>query len=62
MKSLKKISREGLKTIKGGLRQCPLDGNCGGDQCCANGVCRSIAGAGPNTYYCTPPTVIDVTP
>ncbi|WP_131368730.1 bacteriocin-like protein [Chryseobacterium luteum] len=61
MKNFKKISRQGLKTIKGGLRQCPLDGECGGNQCCASGVCRPIAGAGPNTYYCTPPTMIDIT-
>ncbi|MCT2562848.1 bacteriocin-like protein [Chryseobacterium herbae] len=62
MKNLKKISRENLKSIKGGLRRCPENGECGGDQCCANGVCRPIAGAGPNTYYCTPPPMIDFTP
>ena len=55
MKNIKKISRERLKTIKGGLRMCPEDGNCGGDWCCANGACRPIAGAGPDTYLCTPP-------
>ncbi|SHM45990.1 bacteriocin-like protein [Chryseobacterium polytrichastri] len=53
MKNLKKVSRENLKTIKGGLRMCPLDGDCGSGWCCSNGACRTIAGASPSTYLCT---------
>jgi len=55
MKNLTKISRENLKTIKGGFRMCPADGNCGDNWCCAAGGCRLISGAGPNTYYCNAP-------
>ncbi|MCS3530816.1 bacteriocin-like protein [Chryseobacterium sp. JUb7] len=53
MKNLRKITRDSLKTIKGGLRQCPEDGDCGPNWCCANGACRLISGASPSTYLCT---------
>ncbi|PUB34644.1 hypothetical protein C8J95_102309 [Elizabethkingia sp. YR214] len=56
MKNLKKLSRESLKEISGGYRMCPEDGNCGDGFCCGPGGCRSIAGAGPDTYLCSPPT------
>ena len=53
MKNLKKMTREDLKTIKGGYRTCPDDGDCGPDWCCANGACRLISGASASTYLCT---------
>lgn len=52
MKNLKKISRESLRSINGGLRMCPPDGDCGSGWCCSNGACRLIAGASPSTYLC----------
>ncbi|SDQ29517.1 hypothetical protein SAMN05421664_1018 [Chryseobacterium soldanellicola] len=52
MKNLKKIGREDLKSIKGGLRQCPEDGQCGNGWCCSGGACRLISGASPSTYLC----------
>ncbi|MDH6252201.1 hypothetical protein M2347_001928 [Chryseobacterium sp. H1D6B] len=55
MKNLKKVSRDSLKTIKGGLRACPLDGDCGSGWCCSGGACRTIAGASPSTYLCNAP-------
>ncbi|MDH6252202.1 hypothetical protein M2347_001929 [Chryseobacterium sp. H1D6B] len=52
MKNLKKITRESLKTIKGGYQKCPEDGQCGNDWCCADGACKPISGAG-HGYLCT---------
>lgn len=55
MKNLQKMSRENLKSIKGGLRQCPLDGDCGPGYCCSKGACRPFSGASPTTYLCDAP-------
>ncbi|MFP3599295.1 bacteriocin-like protein [Chryseobacterium sp. SIMBA_029] len=55
MKNLQKVTRESLKTIKGGLRQCPIDGDCGPGYCCSKGACRPFSGASPTTYLCDAP-------
>lgn len=55
MKNLKKISRHNLKSIKGGIRICPENGDCGPGWCCSGGGCRLISGASPETYLCNPP-------
>ncbi|WP_157859474.1 bacteriocin-like protein [Chryseobacterium angstadtii] len=47
MKNLKKISRENLKSVKGGLRYCDDQQRCGVKSCCANGVCRPL-----DSVYC----------
>lgn len=53
MKNLKKMSRENLKTIKGGLKYCGGGEPCGEGWCCAGSACRPI-----NSPYC-PPIIID---
>ncbi|MBK1895218.1 bacteriocin-like protein [Chryseobacterium paridis] len=52
MKNLKSISRESLKTIKGGLKYCGDGTSCGAGWCCANNVCRPI-----NSSYCFLPPI-----
>ncbi|SHE99122.1 MULTISPECIES: hypothetical protein [unclassified Chryseobacterium] len=42
MKNLKKVSRENLKTIKGGLKYCGGGEPCGKGWCCAGSSCRPI--------------------
>ncbi|WP_449384817.1 bacteriocin-like protein [Chryseobacterium shigense] len=45
MKNLKKVSRDHLKTIKGGLSYCNEQRYCNIKFCCADGVCRPIDSA-----------------
>lgn len=60
MKNLKNLSRESLKTIKGGYKSCDTAADCGPGFCCSldynNGKgCRTMSGAGgtgSNAYYC----------
>ncbi|WP_410703499.1 bacteriocin-like protein [Chryseobacterium sp. SIMBA_029] len=47
MKNFTKISRENLKTIKGGLINCNEEQHCGEKFCCAKGTCRPI-----DSSYC----------
>lgn len=42
MKNLKKISRENLKVIKGGLRYCNSEELCAEGWCCSGNTCRPI--------------------
>lgn len=55
MKNLKKLSRENLRLVSGGLRSC-MDG-CGPGECCSNGACRRGPNTGPRTYLCDPPII-----
>ncbi|HAY3534538.1 TPA: hypothetical protein JRX32_001140 [Elizabethkingia anophelis] len=55
MKNLKKLSRENLRLVSGGLRSC-MDG-CGLGECCSKGVCRSGPNTGPRPYLCDPPII-----
>ncbi|MGN7864761.1 bacteriocin-like protein [Chryseobacterium sp. 22458] len=47
MKNVKKISRENLKAIKGGLKYCNDELPCGEGWCCAGRTCRPI-----DSSYC----------
>lgn len=52
MKNLNKISRENLKSIKGGFKMCNAElpnFGCGNDFCCGPGGCRRISDLPPGS-------------